>query len=80
MSESTQGERPESAMASGSDAGSPGQREESLDAPDEVAAAVADDAPLPPGSDQVGRGRDQDDGLTPQFTEPPPAEPDGTGF
>jgi hypothetical protein len=56
-------------MDSGSDAGPPGQRHEALDTVDEVAAAVADDAPLPAGSGPDGGG-EQDDGLSPRFAEP----------
>jgi hypothetical protein len=82
---------PDTAMATGSDAGEPGERRdggpltpdeqqllERLEAPDdtparpavedspEVAAAAADDTPLPvPGTD----GGDQGDELTPEFTD-----------
>jgi hypothetical protein len=64
---------PETAMGSGSDAGTPG---ESPAGPpqDPVAAAVADDAPLPPGTPGAGEGGDQGDGLAPDFREPTPAE------
>jgi hypothetical protein len=89
MSESN--EVPDTAMATGSDEGEPGERRdggpltaeeqrflERLEAPDdtpaapavedapEVATAVADDAPLPTAGSGPG---DQDDGLTPQFTD-----------
>jgi hypothetical protein len=70
-------------MDSGSDAGPPGQRHEALDTLDEVAAAVADDAPLPAGSAPEGGG-EQDDGLSPRFAEPaldpPVQQTDSPGF
>jgi hypothetical protein len=53
-------------MDTDSEAGSPGERSPSLTGPvDEVAAAVADDAPLD------APGGAQDDGLAPPFREPP---------
>ena len=56
---------PDSAMDTDSEAGSPGERTASLIDPyDEVAAAVADDAPL------EATGGDQGDGLAPPFREP----------
>ena len=89
MSENS--ETPDTAMATGSDEGEPGERRdggpltpdeqrllERLGAPDdtpatpavedtpEAAAAAADDAPLPAASTGPG---DQDDGLTPEFTD-----------
>ncbi len=54
----------ESAMATGEDAGTPGERGP-IDPDDETAVAVADDAPL---SGQGGGS--QGDGLEPQFSEP----------
>ena len=54
----------ESAMATGEDDGTPGERGP-VDPDDETAVAVADDAPL--RSDQGGP---QGDGLEPQFSEP----------
>jgi len=65
-------------MDSGSDAGEPGQRHEGPEPLDEVAAAVADDAPLPAGSVPDGGG-EQDDGLTPRFAEPALDPPDPQG-
>jgi hypothetical protein len=63
---------PDSGMDTGSDAGSPGERMESLieGPPNEVTTAVADDAPLNPAGDPVAGG-DQGDGLSPRFMEPP---------
>src|SRR3954468_5423197 len=62
----------ESAMATGEDDGTPGEREpvdpddrEPVDPDDEPAVAVADDAPL-----RSTQGGPQGDGLEPQFSEP----------
>ena len=54
----------ESAMATGADAGTPGERG-GIDPSDETAVAVADDAPLTPSG-----GGPQGDGLEPRFSEP----------
>jgi hypothetical protein len=54
----------ESAMATGEDDGTPGERGP-VDPDDETAVAVADDAPL-----RSGNGGPQGDGLEPQFSEP----------
>jgi hypothetical protein len=54
----------ESAMATGEDDGTPGERGP-VDPDDETAVAVADDAPL-----LSERGGDQGDGLEPRFAEP----------
>jgi hypothetical protein len=54
----------ESAMATGEDDGTPGERGP-VDPDDETAVAVADDAPL-----LSERGGDQGDGLAPRFSEP----------
>lgn len=54
----------ESAMATGEDDGTPGERG-AVDPADETAVAVADDAPL-----LSQRGGDQGDGLAPRFSEP----------
>jgi hypothetical protein len=54
----------ESAMATGEDAGTPGERG-GVDPDDETAVAVADDAPL-----TRNQGGPQGDGLEPQFSEP----------
>jgi hypothetical protein len=54
----------ESAMATGEDDGTPGEREP-VDPDDETAVAVADDAPL-----RSTQGGPQGDGLEPQFSEP----------
>jgi hypothetical protein len=70
MTESTGETQAESGMATGSDAGSPGRRNEFLAGPDdEMAAAAADDAPLPSPAPEPGEGG-QDDGLSPLFQEP----------
>ena len=61
---------PDTAMATGNDEGAPGERAD-IDPDDEVAAAVEDDAPLPAGSPGASEGGPQDDGLSPQFREPP---------
>jgi hypothetical protein len=54
----------ESAMATGEDDGTPGERGP-VDPADDTALAVADDAPL-----LSERGGDQGDGLAPRFSEP----------
>jgi hypothetical protein len=54
----------ESAMATGEDEGTPGERG-SIDPSDTTAIEVADDAP-----DLSETGGPQDDGLTPRFSEP----------
>ena len=54
----------ESAMATGEDDGTPGERGP-VDPDDETAVAVADDAPL-----LSERGGHQGDGLEPRFSEP----------
>ena len=54
----------ESAMATGEDDGTPGERGP-VDPDDETAVAVADDAPL-----TSGEGGPQGDGLEPRFSEP----------
>jgi|1185.fasta_scaffold313399_1 hypothetical protein len=54
----------ESAMATGEDDGTPGERGP-VDPDDETARAVADDAPL-----RSTQGGSQGDGLEPQFSEP----------
>ncbi|HYY09646.1 MAG TPA: hypothetical protein VE781_01835 [Kineosporiaceae bacterium] len=54
----------ESAMATGEDDGTPGERG-GVDPDDETALAVADDAPL-----STGQGGPQGDGLEPTFSEP----------
>ena len=54
----------ESAMATGEDDGTPGERGP-VDPDDETAVAVADDAPL-----SSGEGGPQGDGLEPRFSEP----------
>jgi hypothetical protein len=54
----------ESAMATGEDDGTPGERGP-VDPDDETAVAVADDAPL-----LSERGGGQGDGLEPRFAEP----------
>ena len=54
----------ESAMATGEDEGTPGERG-AVDPDDETAVAVADDAPL-----TSERGGPQGDGLEPRFSEP----------
>ncbi|MGZ4626723.1 MAG: hypothetical protein ACXV3S_10635 [Kineosporiaceae bacterium] len=54
----------ESAMATGEDDGTPGERG-ALDPDDATAIEVADDAP-----DLSERGGPQGDGLQPRFTEP----------
>ena len=54
----------ESAMATGEDDGTPGERG-AVDPDDETALAVADDAPL-----SSGEGGPQGDGLEPRFSEP----------
>ncbi|MGN6332693.1 MAG: hypothetical protein ACTHOD_13730 [Motilibacteraceae bacterium] len=67
-------ELPEAGMDTGSDEGTPGEREP-VDPADAVAVAVQDDAPLPPevagpptgGSDIDGAG--SSDGLDPAFTD-----------
>lgn len=68
---------PDAGMDTGSDEGTPGEREP-VDPADAVAVAVQDDAPLPPevagpragagGSD--GNGGPSGDGLAPAFTHP----------
>jgi hypothetical protein len=55
----------ESAMATGEDEGTPGERG-AVDPDDPTAIAVADDAP-----DLAETGGRQGDGLEPRFTEPP---------
>lgn len=59
-----QGDELESAMATGEDAGTPGERG-ALDPGDAIAQEVADDAP-----DLSERGGPQGDGLEPRFAEP----------
>jgi hypothetical protein len=54
----------EGAMATGEDAGTPGERG-AVDPDDETAVAVADDAPL-----TSAKGGPQGDGLEPRFSEP----------
>jgi hypothetical protein len=54
----------ESAMATGEDDGTPGERG-AIDPDDPTAVAVADDAP-----DVSETGGPQDDGLAPRFAEP----------
>jgi hypothetical protein len=54
----------ESAMATGEDDGTPGERG-AVDPDDETAVAVADDAPL-----TSMKGGPQGDGLEPRFSEP----------
>ena len=54
----------ESAMATGEDDGTPGERGP-VDPDDETAVAVADDAPL-----SSAQGGPQGDGLEPKFSEP----------
>jgi hypothetical protein len=54
----------ESAMATGEDDGTPGERG-AVDPDDETALAVADDAPL-----SSNQGGPQGDGLEPRFSEP----------
>ena len=54
----------ESAMATGEDEGTPGERG-AVDPDDETAVAVADDAPL-----TSAQGGSQGDGLEPRFSEP----------
>ena len=54
----------ESAMATGEDDGTPGERGP-VDPDDETALAVADDAPL-----TSAQGGPQGDGLEPRFSEP----------
>jgi hypothetical protein len=54
----------ESAMATGEDEGTPGERG-AVDPDDPTAVAVADDAP-----DLTEAGGPQGDGLEPRFTEP----------
>jgi hypothetical protein len=79
MSETTGDTSAESGMATGSEAGSPGQRTESLSGRyDETAAAVVDDTPLPPEAAESGNvgAADADDGLSPQFQEPDTDAPD----
>jgi hypothetical protein len=63
---------PETGMDTGSDAGPPGERQQSLidGPPDEVTTAVADDAPLKPAA-KPESDSGQGDGLAPQFMEPP---------
>jgi len=76
MSESISELPPDSGMETGSDAGTPGDRNQVLiDPGDATAAAVADDAPLPSITPEGGAGP-QDDGLTPQFSEPADDAPD----
>ena len=53
----------ESAMATGEDVGTPGERGP-IDPDDETAVAVADDVPL------AAQGGAQGDGLEPKFSEP----------
>ena len=53
----------ESAMATGEDVGTPGERGP-IDPDDETALAVADDAP------RTAEGGSQGDGLEPEFSEP----------
>ena len=60
----------ESAMATGEDEGTPGERAP-VDPDDPVAAAAEDDAPLPEGQPGSAHGGPQDDGLTAEFREPP---------
>ena len=60
---------PDTAMQTGSDDGEPGERRPVAPG-DVVAAAVEDDAPLPPGAPGATRGGPQGDGLEPQFHEP----------
>lgn len=71
---------PDSAMATGSDAGEPGGpgpgRSPGGDAPYVEASPQAglsadDDAPLPALAPRDGDDGDPDDGLTPSFREPP---------
>lgn len=54
----------ESAMATGEDAGTPGERG-AIDPDDRTALEVADDAP-----DLAANGGPQGDGLEPRFSEP----------
>lgn len=59
-----------SGMGSGDDAGTPGDRQLS-ETDDAVAAAVQDDAPLPPDLAPGGGAQDEPpDELTPEFREP----------
>ncbi len=60
----------ESAMATGEDEGTPGEREP-VDPEDSTAIAVQDDAPLPAGDPGSSTGGPQDDGLAADFREPP---------
>src|SRR3712207_2887850 len=60
---------PETAMATGEDEGTPGERG-AIDPDDPTAVEVADDAP-----DLSMTGGPQNDGLEPRFSEPPFSEP-----
>ncbi len=60
----------ESAMATGDDAGTPGEREP-VDPSDHMGIATQDDSPLPAGDPGSSTGGPQDDGLTANFQEPP---------
>jgi hypothetical protein len=70
MSENTEVSEAGSGMATGNDAGAPGERADPvIDPGDEVASAVADDAPLASQTPQTS----SDDGLSPEFREPDPS-------
>lgn len=68
MSDPTNDALPETAMDTGSDAGTPGERLPA-EPGDLVSPAVADDAPLPDGSPEVGHGTDNEDHLAPTFSD-----------
>lgn len=55
-------------METGTDAGTPGERG-AVAQDDVVAAAVEDDAPLSSSRPEVPSGGEQDDGLTPSFSD-----------
>lgn len=59
----------ESAMATGEDEGTPGERA-AVDPGDVVATAAEDGTPLPDGEPGASSGGAQDDGLTARFSEP----------
>ncbi len=60
----------ESAMATGEDAGTPGERAP-LDPQDRMGLAAEDDSPLPEGEPGASSGGPQGDGLEGTFVEPP---------
>jgi hypothetical protein len=60
----------ESALLTGEDDGTPGERA-AVDPEDVTGLAVEDDTPLPRGEPGSSEGGPQDDGLTASFKEPP---------